>query len=109
MKSERSSFWISKIERNMERDCENEQALKCLGWSVIRFWGKDIIKNTDECVKSIEELIFDLRMVDFLTQEKGRNKYMAEYKDEKICYLIELMNSYNNTVSLRDSVISNNS
>jgi DNA mismatch endonuclease (patch repair protein) len=27
---------------------------------VIRFWGKDIIKHTDECVKVIEEAIFDI-------------------------------------------------
>ena len=27
--------------------------------TVIRFWGKDILKRTDECVKVIEEAIFD--------------------------------------------------
>lgn len=68
LKSERSSFWISKIERNMERDRENEQALRCLGWAVIRFWGREILKDTDECVKSIEELIFDLHMESILAQ-----------------------------------------
>ena len=29
------------------------------GWTVIRFWGDDIKKHTDECVKVIEEAIFD--------------------------------------------------
>ena len=29
------------------------------GWTVIRFWGDDIKKHTDECVKVIEEMIFD--------------------------------------------------
>ena len=33
-----------------------------MGWTVIRFWGKDIKKNTDECVKVIEEAIFDMQM-----------------------------------------------
>lgn len=60
--SERSVFWISKIERNMERDKENEQALKYLGWSVVRFWGGEIKKNTEGCVKVIEELIFDQKL-----------------------------------------------
>ena len=30
-----------------------------LGWTVIRFWGKDILKDTDECIKVIEETIFE--------------------------------------------------
>ena len=33
-----------------------------MGWTVIRFWGKDILHNTDECVKVIEETIFDVMM-----------------------------------------------
>ena len=52
-------FWIKKISRNRERDDEVNKQLLFLGWTVIRFWGKDIIKNTDECVKVEEEVIFD--------------------------------------------------
>ena len=59
--SVRSEFWISKIERNMERDYENEKSLQFLGWRVIRFWSNDILKNTKECVMAIEELILDQR------------------------------------------------
>ena len=33
-----------------------------LGWTVIRFWGNDIKKNTDECIKVIEEVIFDIKL-----------------------------------------------
>ena len=29
------------------------------GWTVIRFWGEDIKKHTDECAKVVEETIFD--------------------------------------------------
>ena len=57
LKSNNSDYWISKIERNMERDRENEQALIVMGWTVIRFWSKDIIANTDECVRTIVELV----------------------------------------------------
>ena len=57
LKSNNSDYWISKIERNMERDRENEQALVVMGWTVIRFWSKDIIANTDECVRTIVELV----------------------------------------------------
>lgn len=36
-----------------------------LGWTVIHFWGKDILKNTEECIKIIEETIFDITLEDF--------------------------------------------
>ena len=44
---------------------ENEKKLLFLGWKVVRFWGKDITKNVNECVKVIEEMIFDEHMNDF--------------------------------------------
>lgn len=50
-------FWIPKIERNMERDREVNEHLKKEGWVVIRFWGKEIKKNTVECVEKIEKEI----------------------------------------------------
>ena len=56
--SNNSQFWINKISRNIERDDEVNKKLLFLGWTIIRFWGKDIKKNTDECVKVIEETIF---------------------------------------------------
>lgn len=52
-------YWIPKIERNMERDRETDQQLLFHGWTVIHFWGKDILKKTDECIKVIEEVIYD--------------------------------------------------
>lgn len=57
-------FWINKIERNMQRDRENEKALMKLGWTVIRFWGEDIKKDTDECIRVLEEVIFDNLILD---------------------------------------------
>ena len=53
-------FWIEKISRNRERDNEVDMQLRALGWEVIRFWGKDITKNVSECVRVVEEKIFDL-------------------------------------------------
>lgn len=52
-------YWVKKIERNMERDQEKDKKLLFAGWTVIHFWGKDILKNTDECIRVIEEVIFD--------------------------------------------------
>lgn len=61
-KSNNSEFWISKISRNRERDNEVNKRLLFEGWTVIRFWGNDIKKHTDECVKVIEEAVFDIIM-----------------------------------------------
>lgn len=57
-------YWIKKIERNIERDQEKDQKLIAEGWTVIHFWGKEILKNTDECIKVIEETIFDMQIGD---------------------------------------------
>ena len=57
-KSENSSYWLKKILRNRERDDDINKKLMFLGWTVIRFWGKDVLKNLDECMKVIEEEIF---------------------------------------------------
>ena len=58
-KGNNPEYWINKIERNMERDDENDKKLLYLGWTVIHFWGNEILKNPKECVRVIEETIFD--------------------------------------------------
>ena len=59
-KGEKGEYWIKKITRNMERDEEVNKQLIFKGWTVLRFWGDEIKKNTDECVKAVEEAIFDI-------------------------------------------------
>ena len=59
---ENGEYWVGKISRNRERDDEINKKLLFMGWTVIRFWGKDIKKNVYECVKVVEEAIFDLKM-----------------------------------------------
>lgn len=54
-----SSFWIKKINRNIERDDEVNKALVFRDWTVLRFWGNDILQHTEDCVKTIEETIFE--------------------------------------------------
>ena len=61
-KGNNSDYWLKKISRNRERDDEINKQLLFQGWTVIRFWGKDILKNLDECIKVVEETIFDLKM-----------------------------------------------
>lgn len=49
-------FWIPKIERNMERDKEVTAKLESEGWTVLRFWGKEIKKNAVYCADVIENV-----------------------------------------------------
>ena len=63
-KGDNGSFWISKISRNRERDDEINKKLLFMGWTVIRCWGNDIKKNTDECIRGIAETIFDTKIED---------------------------------------------
>ena len=58
-KGNNGKYWVDKISRNIERDRETDKKLLFLGWTVIHFWGEDILKNTDECLRVIEETIFD--------------------------------------------------
>ena len=55
-------FLGEKITNNRRRDDEVNKQLLFMGWTVIRFWGKEIMKNTDECVRVIEETVFDIKM-----------------------------------------------
>ena len=50
-------FWIPKIERNMQRDIEVNTTLQSEGWTVLRFWGKEIKNNLNGCADSIERAV----------------------------------------------------
>ncbi len=58
-KSNNSEFWINKISYNRKHDEEVDKELLYEGWTVIRFWGEDIKRHIDECIKVIEEHIFE--------------------------------------------------
>lgn len=59
-KGNNSDYWVKKISRNRERDDDINKQLLFLGWTVVRFWGKDIKKNVEECVKVIEETVEEI-------------------------------------------------
>lgn len=63
-KGNNSDYWIEKIERNRSRDWENDKKLLFLGYTVIHFWGRDILKHTEECLRAIEEAIWDSKLLD---------------------------------------------
>ena len=62
LNSNNPKYWIDKIERNIARDHEIDQLLFFMEWTVIRFWGDEIKRNTDECIRTIEEAIFNAKI-----------------------------------------------
>lgn len=55
IKSNRN-FWVTKIERNMQRDLEVTDRLQSDGWTVIRVWGKDIKRDVVSVADRIESV-----------------------------------------------------
>jgi DNA mismatch endonuclease Vsr len=62
-------FWVEKIKTNMDRDQRVNNALRKEGWTVLRFWKTDILKNVDKCVIRIENALND--QVDGLRSTKS--------------------------------------
>ena len=62
MKGDNGQYWVDKIEKNMERDIEKDQELEIMGWYVIHFWGREIREKTDECVKTVKEVIMERKV-----------------------------------------------
>ena len=50
-------FWIPKIERTIKRDEEVTQYLQEQGWTVLRFWGKDIKRDPAACADLIVKVL----------------------------------------------------
>jgi DNA mismatch endonuclease (patch repair protein) len=46
-------FWLPKIERNIQRDLENNLRLKKLGYKVFRFWEHELKKNRPKCLNKV--------------------------------------------------------
>jgi DNA mismatch endonuclease (patch repair protein) len=52
-------YWIAKIERNIYRDGQVDEALRGQGWRVIRFWESDIRKSPDAVAGEILDAMRD--------------------------------------------------
>lgn len=54
-------FWIPKIERNIARDTEVNVMLQNAGYTVIRFWDKEIKKDVVACADRVESMLAGIR------------------------------------------------
>jgi DNA mismatch endonuclease, patch repair protein len=49
------SFWVNKIEKNINRDKKNNALLKELGYEVMRFWEQELKNDFENCLSAIEK------------------------------------------------------
>ena len=52
-----SPYWLNKIENNRERDAKIDRLLTMDDWVVLHFWGNDIKKYPDDCLKVVLDTI----------------------------------------------------
>ena len=48
-----TEFWVEKIRRNMERDCEVTHQLEEEGWTVVRIWESEILADPDAAAEKV--------------------------------------------------------
>lgn len=66
-RGKRSSYWLKKIDDNIQRDRSIEAELRGLGYIVLRFWGEEVVHNLDSCIKTIVEAVWESKIqgIDF--------------------------------------------
>ena len=44
-----TSYWHSKLDRNIERDGQQTERLERVGWTVLRLWGHEVERDPGAC------------------------------------------------------------
>jgi DNA mismatch endonuclease Vsr len=47
-------YWRAKLARNVERDTEQSRRLEDAGWTVVRFWGHELLADSDTCAVRVK-------------------------------------------------------
>lgn len=97
-------FWVSKIERNIERDKEVNIRLNNKGWTVLRFWESEIKTNPLDCLTTVIQAIRQRETVIMRTNKPIKNTRLsldfgAESEDSAVVthYLHNLGTPYSDT------------
>jgi DNA (cytosine-5)-methyltransferase 1 len=72
-------YWLSKIRRNMRRDCLVTDQLIADGWTVLRFWESEIKKNLEGCVAMA------LKAVQNTVDEQEQGEWSAILPQRTVC------------------------
>lgn len=87
--AEYGDFWIAKIRRNIARDELVNKTLQEQGYTVLRFWGKQIEKDIKGVKKSILEMIEKRKEVERRRSLiEGRTTLVYVESEDKISYLL---------------------
>lgn len=65
-------FWRNKIGHNRRRDRANFRRLRRQGWTVIRLWGHEVLRDVAQCVTRVEAAVY--RGLKQTGQEDQRNR-----------------------------------
>ena len=76
LKGKNPEYWVPKIQRTRERDAEAERELQLMGWTVLRFWREEILKNLEQCVQTIEDTLFEIHL------DCYESEYGNDYEDD---------------------------
>jgi DNA mismatch endonuclease (patch repair protein) len=49
----RTEWWVAKIERTVQRDREVTAALREQGWTVLRLWEHDVLRDPQACARTV--------------------------------------------------------
>lgn len=52
-----ATYWVPKIERNIQRDRETNRKLRKMGWTVVRIWEHDLKKKPETALKKVERVL----------------------------------------------------
>lgn len=83
------TFWIAKIERNMERDRKVTYSLESSGWTVMRFWEHEINEDVNACAEAVFECLRILKlrkMFKPLNPRKGFVKMSHNHEKNPDCF-----------------------
>ncbi|MDG7037062.1 MAG: DUF559 domain-containing protein [Nitrososphaerota archaeon] len=53
----RPAYWRAKLEGNRERDREADERLRAMGYTVVRLWEHEVLKDPRGCAELVEEAV----------------------------------------------------
>lgn len=53
----RTEWWVAKIERTMARDRDVTDTLRASGWTVIRLWEHDVLRDPGRCAAAVTHVL----------------------------------------------------
>jgi DNA mismatch endonuclease, patch repair protein len=66
------AWWREKIETNMRRDRAADDALRTLGYEVVRLWESDVVSDTNACADRVTTLVHSRRQPEARPGTEGR-------------------------------------